>query len=186
MNKDKFIRYVSSKLEQGIDVNLEYQIKGVSYKIKFLAADADINKGINGINIPSILAIPLSPNINNQLVVESNNLERDNLQEIIEQGIQTGIRSAQLTRDWLCPIVVPLIPSDKDYPYVENSGCYIRINDLYNLLLSKGLGENFISVVFGEYGLGPRYPKINLNEGVYFNYDAVMKFGNPSYTRIKK
>ena len=119
MNKDKFIRYVSSKLEYGIDVNLEYQIKEISYKIKFLAADADINKGIKAINIPSILAIPLSPNINNQLVVESNNLESDNLQEIIEQGIQTGIRLAQLTRDLPCPIVVPLIPSDKDYPYLQ-------------------------------------------------------------------
>ena len=71
-------------------------------------------------------------------------------------------------------------------PYVENSGCYIRINDLYNLLLSKGLDEDSISVIFEEYDLGPRYPKTNLNEGVYFNYDAVMKIGNPSYTRIKK
>lgn len=28
-------------------------------------------------------------------------------------------------------------------------------------------------------------PKINLNEGVYLIYDAVMKIGNSSYTRIK-
>ena len=72
-------------------------------------------------------------------------------------------------------------------PYVKNSNsCYIWINDLYNLLWSKGLGKDSISVVFEEYDLGPRYPKINLNEGVYLNYDAVMKIGNPSYTRIKK
>ena len=60
------------------------------YKIKFLATD--INKGIN---ISSILAIPLLEDINSQFVVESNNLESENLQEILEQGVQTGIRLAQ-------------------------------------------------------------------------------------------
>lgn len=114
MNKDEFIRYVSSELEHGIDIDLEYQINGIPYKIKFLATD--MNKGIN---IPSILAIPLSENTNSQLVVESNNLESENLQEIIEQGAQTGIRLAQLTRDLPCPILVPLIPSYKDYPYLQ-------------------------------------------------------------------
>ena len=53
---------------------------------------ADLNKGIN---ISSILAIPLLEDINSQFVVESNNLESENLQEILEQGVQTGIRLAQ-------------------------------------------------------------------------------------------
>lgn len=114
MNKDEFIRYVSSELEHGRDIDLEYQINGIPYKIKFLATD--MNKGIN---IPSILAIPLSENTNGQLVVEANNLESGNLQEIIEQGAQTGIRLAQLTRDLPSPIVVPLIPSYRDYPYLQ-------------------------------------------------------------------
>ena len=105
MNKDEFIRYVSSELAHGRDIELEYQINEIPYKIKFLATD--MNKGIN---MPSILAIPLSKDINNQLVVEANNLESGNLQEIIEQGTQTGIRLAQLTRDLPSPIVVPLIP----------------------------------------------------------------------------
>ena len=46
-------------------------------------------------------------------------MESENLQEIIEQGAQTGIRLAQLTRDLPCPILVPLIPSYKDYPYLQ-------------------------------------------------------------------
>ena len=104
MNKDEFIRYVSSELEHGRDIDLEYQINGIPYKIKFLATD--MNKGIN---IPCILAIPLSENTNGQLVVEANNLESENFQEIIEQGTQTGIRLAQLTRDLPSPIVIPLI-----------------------------------------------------------------------------
>lgn len=64
-------------------------------------------------------AIPLSENTNGQLVVEANNLESGNLQEIIEQGTQTGIRLAQLTRDLPSPIVIPLIPSYRDYPYLQ-------------------------------------------------------------------
>ena len=76
MNKDEFIRYVSSELEHGRDIDLEYQINGIPYKIKFLATD--MNKGIN---IPCILAIPLSENTNGQLVVEANNLESENFQE---------------------------------------------------------------------------------------------------------
>jgi hypothetical protein len=114
MNKEELIIYISNELNHGRDVDLEYIINGIPYKIKFLAND--INKGIN---MPSIFACPLSENINNQLVVESNNLESGNLQEIIEQGAQTGIRLAQLTRDLPTPIVVPLIPSYEDSPYFQ-------------------------------------------------------------------
>ena len=64
MNKEELIKYISNKLNSGQEVEFEYQIKGVPYKIKFLARDTD-----RGINIPSILAIPLSQNINNQLIV---------------------------------------------------------------------------------------------------------------------
>lgn len=108
------LRYISSELKNDRDVDLEYQINGIPYKIKFLTADVS-----KGINIPSIIAIPLSEKINNQLVVESNNLESDNLEEIIEQGAQTGVRLARLTRDFPSPIIVPLIPSYRGYPYLQ-------------------------------------------------------------------
>lgn len=134
MNKDEFIRYVSSELEHGRDTDLEYQINGIPYKIKFLATD--MNKGIN---MPSILSIPLSENTNSQLVVESNNLESGNLQEIIEQGAQTGIRLAQLTRDLPCPILVPLIPSYKDYPYLQqlSQECFSLSSDDRNYRIDE-------------------------------------------------
>ena len=64
MNKEELIIYISNELNHGRDVDLEYIINGIPYKIKFLAND--INKGIN---MPSIFACPLSENINNQLVV---------------------------------------------------------------------------------------------------------------------
>lgn len=71
------------------------------------------------INIPSILIVPLIQNLNNQIVIESNNLESENLQEIIEQGIQTGIKLVKLTSVLPGPIVIPLIPSKVNYPYLQ-------------------------------------------------------------------
>lgn len=113
MNKD-FIIHISDELKHDKDVDLEYQINETKYKVKFLATD--INKGIN---ISSILAIPLAEDVNNQIIVESNNLESENFQEIIEQGIQTGVRLAKLTSNLPAHIVIPLIPSYKNYPYLQ-------------------------------------------------------------------
>ena len=139
MNKDEFTRYVSVELEHGKNVELEYRIGEVLYKIKFLAADTS-----NGINIPSIFAIPLSDNINNQLVVESNNLESEDLQKIIEQGIQTGIRLAKLTNNLPSPVVIPLIPSHKDYPYLQqlSKECFNLSVDDRNYRIDEQLLKN--------------------------------------------
>lgn len=162
MNKDELIKYVASKLEQGLDINLEYQINGIPYKIKFLTADK--NKGIN---IPSILAIPLLPNINNQIVVESNNLESNNLQEIVDQGIQTGINLAYLTKDLPSPIVVPLIPSCKNQPYFQQLSieCFYLSNDDINYRIDEQVVkiiDKTRSILEKEIGLTTKY-KIFLN-----------------------
>ncbi|UKI57580.1 MAG: hypothetical protein L6V81_09765 [Clostridium sp.] len=114
MDNDKFIKYVSNELVNGKDVEIESMLNGVPYKIMFLAIDSD-----NGINIPSILAIPLSNEVNNQIIVEANNLESEDSKKILEQGIQTGYRLACLTRDLPAPIIIPLIPSHKNYPYLQ-------------------------------------------------------------------
>ena len=83
MDKDKFTKYVSNELANGKDVEIESMLNGIPYKIMFLAIDSD-----NGIDIPSILAIPLSNEVNNQIIVEANNLESEDSKEIIEQGVQ--------------------------------------------------------------------------------------------------
>lgn len=134
MNKDEFMRYVSKELEHGRDVDFEYKINGIPYKIKFLAANMDTD-----INIPSILAIPLTNNTNSQLVVESNNLECENLQNILEQGSETVIKLAQLTRNLPSPIVVPLIPSYKDYPYLQqlSQACFSLSSDDRNYRIDE-------------------------------------------------
>lgn len=114
MDNDKFIKYVSNELVNEKDIEIESVLNGVSYKIMFLAIDSD-----NGINIPSILAIPLSNEVNNQIVVEANNLESEDSKKTLEQGIQTGYRLACLTRDLPALIIIPLIPSHKNYPYLQ-------------------------------------------------------------------
>lgn len=114
MDNDKFIKYVSNELVNEKDIEIESVLNGVPYKIMFLAIDSD-----NGINIPSILAIPLSNEVNNQIVVEANNLESEDSKKILEQGIQTGYRLACLTCDLPAPIIIPLIPSHKNYPYLQ-------------------------------------------------------------------
>ena len=114
MDNDKFIKYVSNELVNGKDIEIESVLNGAPYKIMFLAIDSD-----NGINIPSILAIPLTNDVNNQIVVEVNNLESEDSKKILEQGIQTGYRLACLTRDLPAPIIIPLIPSHKNYPYLQ-------------------------------------------------------------------
>lgn len=98
MNKDEFTRYVSVELEHGKNVELEYRIGEVLYKIKFLAADTS-----KGINIPSIFAIPLSDNINNQLVVESNNLESGNLQKNYRAGYSNWNWISQINKRFTRP-----------------------------------------------------------------------------------
>lgn len=114
MDNDKFIKYVSNELVNEKDIEIERVLNGVPYKIIFLAIDSD-----NGINIPSILAIPLSNEVNNQIVVEANNLESEDSKKILEQGIQTGYRLVCLTCDLPASIIIPLIPSHKNYPYLQ-------------------------------------------------------------------
>lgn len=114
MNKEELIKNISNKLNSGKDVEFEYKINGIPYKIKFWALDTD-----RGINIPSIFAIPVPQNINNQLIVESNNLESEDLKKILEQGVQTAIRLVKLTNDLPSPVIIPLIPSYNDLPYFQ-------------------------------------------------------------------
>lgn len=153
MNNNELIRYVCAELKNDRNVDLEYQINGLSYKIKFLAAD--INKSIN---IPSIIAIPLSEKINNQLVLESNNLESNNLEDIIKQGVQTGIRLAGLTRDLPGPIVIPLIPSYNNYPYLQqlSKECFSISTDDKNYRIDEQVIKiinNAKSIIEKETGL---------------------------------
>lgn len=51
---------------------------------------------------------------------------------------------------------------------------YIRVNDLCKLLKEKGFNEDMISIIWGEYGFGSRYPRTIKEEGIYIAYNSIM------------
>lgn len=114
MNKEELIDKVKDELLDGRNIGFKYEIDGITYTIRFLCPNTDLK-----ISISSIVAIPLTEKFNNRLIVESNNMESSNLGDILEQGIQTGIRLAHLTDKLPSTIVVPLIPSYRDKPYFQ-------------------------------------------------------------------
>lgn len=60
---------------------------------------------------------------------------------------------------------------------VSSDSSYIKAQDLHSLLLSKGFNEESIAIIFGEYGMGPRYPKAVPNDGIYLRHDDVVNLG---------
>ena len=112
--KEKLIKHVSEEIKNAKDVDIEYTIRGIPYKIKFLKPNSD-----KGINIPSIIAIPLVENMGKQVILESNNLETGNFEHILGQGLQTVTKLSGLTYNEPTPIVVPLIPSYRNPPYFQ-------------------------------------------------------------------
>lgn len=153
MNNVDFLKYVSNELKNNRNVDFEYKINDITYKIKFLPSNS--NKGIN---IPSIIAIPLLEKINNQIIVESNNLESDNFEEIVEQGALTGLRLARLTKEYPGPIVIPLIPSHRNYPYFQqlSKECFNIPSDNKNYRMDEQVVriiDNAKSIIEKETGL---------------------------------
>ncbi|MCI8394039.1 MAG: hypothetical protein HFH86_00980 [Bacilli bacterium] len=79
----------------------------------------------------------------------------------------------------------PIVGTSQEYadlcevrPYNSSiDGVYIRANDLYTLLKEKGFSEDMISIIWGEYGFGPRYLRTIKNEGIYINYNSIMNLG---------
>lgn len=114
MNNEELLTHITNELTNGQDVQFEHNINNIPFKIKLLAKNKE-----SGINIPSILIIPLSNNVNNQIVLEANNLESESLQDILKQGMQTAIHLVEVTKEKPAPIVIPLIPSYENEPYFQ-------------------------------------------------------------------
>lgn len=112
MNMDDLLKYVCENISNNKITNFDYVINNIPYKIIIMPSNKEI-----GINIPSLLAIPLSENMNRKIIVESNNMESENLNDIVSQGKDTLLRLINLTS--LSPVVIPLIPSYKDKPYFQ-------------------------------------------------------------------
>lgn len=121
MENEKLLEYISKEVKEGRNVDLDYVINQIPYKIRFQKPDFE-----KGINIPSIIAIPLAEKISKRIILESNNFETDNFENIINQGIETGSKLVNLTKDKPGVILVPLIPNGKNQIYFQqlSRGCF--------------------------------------------------------------
>ena len=68
---------------------------------------------------------------------------------------------------------------------VDNGWCYIKENDLYDLLAEKGLPDESIEIIFGEYGFGRSFPNKVRDEGIYIDQDVIMNLKDSNKRLIK-
>lgn len=114
MSNEELFKKIENELFNGKDSEMDYIINGIKYRIKFISYDYE-----KGINISSIVAIPLTENISKNMIFEANNMESEKNSDILSQGIDTLRRLSILTQEEPGIIVVPLIPSYKDAPYFQ-------------------------------------------------------------------
>ena len=162
MDKEELIKHISQEIQSGRDVDLEYTINNIPYKIKFQKPDYN-----NGINIPSIIAIPMIENIGKQVVLESNNCESGNFEHILEQGIETGMRLARLTDNKPAVIVVPLIPSYREAPYFQQLSreCF----ELPTQDRNYRLDEQVVNIVNKAKNIVKEEKGIDLDDKIFLN-----------------
>ena len=105
---------IVNELKKNNDYQIEYKIEDINYKIIIFAPNGNIH-------IPSILAIPLTENMNNQFVVESNNYPSDIAGILLQQAKDTIADLVNETSDYPTPIIVPIIPDHRDAYYQQLS-----------------------------------------------------------------
>lgn len=162
MNKEDLIKHISQEIQNGKDVDLEYTINQIPYKIKFQKPDYD-----KRINIPSIIAIPMTENAGKRVIMESNNLESVDLERILEQGIETGRRLARLTDNHPGVIIVPLIPSYRNAPYFQQLSreCFELSTDDRNYRID----EQIVRIVDKAKEIVKKEKGIDLEDKIFLN-----------------
>ncbi len=160
MPKDNIISNVCNELQNGNDFEMDYSVGENQYRVKFVAPNRCINS-------PCVLLIPLSDNINNQIIVETNNLETNNLGDLLDQAARTAVRLANETRKCPAPILVPILPSYREGPYYQqlSAECFDVSNENPNYRIDEqvvGMINNAKSILSDEFRIKPD-DKIFLN-----------------------
>ena len=151
---------IFNELLNNRNFEMDANIGNIKYRVKFLAPT-------DSIHLPSILAIPLTDEINNEFVMESNNFETEDLRKIILQGSDTAIRLAKLTSEKPSPIIIPLIPSYREDPYYQqlSSECFDLPETDRNYRIDEQvvqLIENAKNILSSEFG-------IQMNDKIFLN-----------------
>ena len=113
MNNKELLQYITKEIDRNHDVDVNYTLKGKSYLVKFMSANI-----FRKINMPCVMVIPYE-NCSDMLVLESNNLESNDLEKSLGQANETAFELIKLTDYKPAPILVPIIPSEMDLPYFQ-------------------------------------------------------------------
>lgn len=162
MSNEELFKKIENELFNGKDNEIEYCIGGIKYRIKFISYNYE-----KGINISSIVAVPLTENISKNMIFEANNMESEKNSDILSQGIDTLRRLSILTQEEPGIIVVPLIPSYKDASYFQqlSKECFdlpkddllYRVDEQIVRMIAKTK-----NIVLNEFG-------VNLDNKIFLN-----------------
>ena len=160
MNMKELINYICENISNDKITNFDYAINNIPYKFIIMPSNKEI-----GINIPSLIAIPLVENMSRKLIVESNNMESDSLSDIVSQGKDTLFRLINLTS--ISPVVIPLIPSYKDKPYYQqlSKECFEleEDNSLYRI------DEQIVNIINQAKSIIKNISNIDVEDKIFLN-----------------
>lgn len=119
MDKNAAIQYIQDNLSKDKDTQIDsfkiFKVNENLHSIKVIAPKENEN-----INIPYILVVPKTKNIGNKILIESNNLEKNDIFERSNQIGNTIERLLLISANNPNPIIVPIIPTETDEePYYQ-------------------------------------------------------------------
>lgn len=116
------ISMISKKVQLGECTKISSHINGSNYDILFVPPNRE-----KGINISSIVIVPKSNTIYNQIVLEANNCDNNNLDEMLASAIITCKQLIEIVEGNYAPIVMPLLPAMSEserYFQQLSKGCF--------------------------------------------------------------
>ena len=106
-------KFESLKTESNVEFN--YSNLGKEYTVQIVYPN-----DISNYNIPYILVLPKNMKENCILAVESNNLETENSDDLLNNGLLTAHKLVQQLKDNDNPVLIPIVPSVKNgIPYYQ-------------------------------------------------------------------
>lgn len=106
-------KFESLKTESNVEFN--YNNWGKEYTVQIIYPN-----DISNYNIPYILVLPKNMKENCILAVEANNLETENSDDLLNNGLLTAHKLVQQLKDNDNPVLIPIVPSVKNgIPYYQ-------------------------------------------------------------------
>lgn len=160
MTREEIVNNICNELKNGRGCEMNYTIEDIQCRVRFIAPSGNIHSS-------SILLIPLTEKVNNQIIVEANNLETNILGNLIDQAERTATRLVSETSMCPAPILIPLLPSYREGPYYQqlSAECFSVPEEDPDYRIDEQVVEmisNAKNILSSEFGLEPE-DKIFLN-----------------------